>query len=106
MPKIILTFTLLLKLLTTYFRFGGWRYFLFVLTNPNPGYMPKEMIADGHFGASLTYRPITSTLYVNFFPIKCSFVVCVCCHVLLLLLLLRVFCHKASMFCTYVERMM
>ena len=41
MPKIILTLTLLLTLLTTYFRFGGWRYTLFVLINQNPRYMPK-----------------------------------------------------------------
>ena len=32
MPKIILTITLLLTLLTTYFRFGGSRYTLFFLT--------------------------------------------------------------------------
>ena len=32
---------LLLTLLTTNFRFGGWRYTIFVLTNQNHCYMPK-----------------------------------------------------------------
>ena len=36
-----LKFNLTLTLLTTYFRFGGWRYTLFVLTNQNHCYMSK-----------------------------------------------------------------
>ena len=39
--KFSLTLTLLLTLLMTYFRFGGWRYTLFVLTNQNHCYMQK-----------------------------------------------------------------
>ena len=40
LPLKLLT-ALLSTLLTTYFRFGGWRYTLFVLTNHNHCYMPK-----------------------------------------------------------------
>ena len=39
---LILLTLLLLMWLTMYFRFGGWRYTLFVLNNQNHCYMPKS----------------------------------------------------------------
>ena len=53
---------LLLTLLTTYSRFGGWRYTLFVSTNQNHCYMPKlnDMYITTIFASSLCDLYITT----------------------------------------------
>ena len=57
-----LTLTLLTALPTTYFRFGGWRYTLYVLNNQNHCYTPKLNDFIIH---CVKTRPIF-TLYICF----------------------------------------
>ena len=55
---IMLLPVLLLTLLTTYFRFGGWMYTLYVLTNQNRFYMPKLNDIEIHYRIECVYVSI------------------------------------------------
>ena len=76
MYKISLTLTLLTALLltslTAYFRFGGWMYTLFVLTNQNHCYMPKLndfLISSPVLLYDLGHHPFLGVEFLTSYPV-------------------------------------